>query len=136
MILDSSTKFFKNLPIDIQRNYKTLRMFSMNYSRHNLKICPNVMCLGVLEPQYGNFMVCNTCSNSFCPRCLHLAHIGPCAPFEVKFFQCTIAYEQCKRCQSMVKKVEGSRKMSCKCGIEYCYVCGQPWQSTHEGNHN
>ena len=36
----------------------------------------------------------------------------------------------------MIERTEGCNHMTCKCGNQFCYVCGANWNTAHYGNHN
>lgn len=37
-------------------------------------------------------------------------------------------WQQCGKCKHMIELGEGCRHITCKCGYEFCYSCGKPWQ--------
>ncbi|GAB4815538.1 hypothetical protein N2152v2_002584 [Parachlorella kessleri] len=36
-------------------------------------------------------------------------------------------WRRCAQCRHMIELGEGCRHMTCKCGYEFCYICGKPW---------
>ncbi|XP_062196254.1 E3 ubiquitin-protein ligase RSL1-like isoform X2 [Phragmites australis] len=43
-------------------------------------------------------------------------------------------WKRCPRCQFFVEKVDGCLHITCRCGFEFCYVCGTNWLGmTHSG---
>ena len=84
--MDSKGDFFKKLPIDVQRNYRTVKEMMQKSMTKYLKICPNDGCNGVLRQVYQNVLTCNNCSNAFCARCVLPVHDGECRSYEPHFF--------------------------------------------------
>ena len=39
----------------------------------------------------------------------------------------------CPHCAAFVQKAEGCRHITCKCGGEFCYICGEPYASCAQG---
>ena len=37
-------------------------------------------------------------------------------------------WRPCPQCHHMIELFEGCRHMTCKCGFEFCYTCGTPWE--------
>ncbi|KAJ7296795.1 hypothetical protein O6H91_Y098800 [Diphasiastrum complanatum] len=38
-------------------------------------------------------------------------------------------WKRCKECRCMIELAEGCFHMTCRCGYEFCYVCGAPWKN-------
>lgn len=52
------------------------------------------------------------------------------------FFENNLHYRQCKKCKFVIQKNQGCNHMTCRCGFQFCYVCGANWQQAHYGNHD
>jgi IBR domain, a half RING-finger domain len=39
--------------------------------------------------------------------------------------------QRCRRCHAAIEKNEGCRHMTCRCGYEFCWTCGQEWTRSH-----
>jgi len=37
-------------------------------------------------------------------------------------------WQRCARCRQIVEKTSGCRHIVCRCGCEFCYVCGSEWK--------
>ncbi|MCO5558375.1 hypothetical protein L7F22_011957 [Adiantum nelumboides] len=37
-------------------------------------------------------------------------------------------WQRCKKCRRMIELSEGCYHMTCRCGYEFCYVCGKEWK--------
>ena len=81
-------------------------------------------------------MVCNECSKEYCGKCLLAVHVGDCDQQEVKFFEENLHYRQCKKCKTIVEKIQGCNHITCRCKYQFCYVCGAKWSVEHYGNHD
>ncbi|PLB49144.1 hypothetical protein P170DRAFT_446878 [Aspergillus steynii IBT 23096] len=82
--------------------------------------------------------------HGFCTRCLERTHLAcrslehPRAncPYDLPL-QAVIAmaqekqWQRCFRCRTMVELSHGSLHMVCRCGHQFCYVCGQEWKTCH-----
>ncbi|KAK6153844.1 hypothetical protein DH2020_013483 [Rehmannia glutinosa] len=42
-------------------------------------------------------------------------------------------WQRCPSCKFYVEKNEGCLHMTCRCGFEFCYACGETWSFTHGG---
>jgi hypothetical protein len=62
--------------------------------------------------------------------------MGDCDRQEVSFFENNLHYRQCKRCKMVVEKNQGCNHITCRCGYQFCYVCGAEWAPAHYGNHD
>jgi hypothetical protein len=135
-LLDMTTDFFKQLPADIQRSYRRMHQFYQTASDPNVKLCPKENCEGLIRTTLENVMVCDQCESTFCARCLLARHEGECDKHEVEFFESNLHYRQCVKCKFVIEKNQGCNHMTCRCGYQFCYVCGAVWAPAHYGNHD
>ena len=84
--LDMNTKFFKNLPVNVQKNYRKIYQFQLISKDPNVKLCPKENCEGIMKPSAENVMICDSCHQQFCGKCLLPSHEGNCDQEEVNFF--------------------------------------------------
>ena len=54
----------------------------------------------------------------------------------MEFFEQNLRYRQCRRCKFIIEKSAGCNHMRCRCGYQFCYVCGKRWAAAHYGNHD
>ncbi|GLJ26381.1 hypothetical protein SUGI_0508370 [Cryptomeria japonica] len=40
-------------------------------------------------------------------------------------------WRRCTKCKHMIELAEGCNHMTCRCGFEFCYVCGAEWKNKH-----
>lgn len=41
-------------------------------------------------------------------------------------------WQRCKKCRRMIELAEGCFHMTCRCGYEFCYLCGEPWKNKRQ----
>lgn len=68
---------------------------------------------------------------SYCSQCNFRQHEGECDPHHLIFFQDTLHYRQCSKCKNVIEKSSGCNHMTCKCGYQFCYLCGYKWRQSH-----
>ena len=134
--VDTKGALFKGLPIDIQRNFKKAQNFFETAKDPNSKLCPRPSCEGVIRLTSKQVMVCDECASKYCSQCLLAAHPGDCDQKEVEFFEKNLHYRQCKRCRFIIEKNQGCNHITCRCGYQFCYVCGADWKAAHYGDHD
>lgn len=79
---------------------------------------------------------CSLCNFNTCTTCKATSHDGPCLaePNEAEQQTLHLANEQgwqsCQRCKQIVDLIPGGcNHMTCRCGHQFCYACGQRWKS-------
>ncbi|KAF2263174.1 hypothetical protein CC78DRAFT_569198 [Lojkania enalia] len=53
---------------------------------------------------------------------------------EDRKFEITVkekGYQKCYNCESTIELIEACNHISCECGAEFCYICGEPWEDIH-----
>ncbi|GAB4815539.1 hypothetical protein N2152v2_002585 [Parachlorella kessleri] len=108
--------------------------------------CPNPHCSAPFhlegEPAPNSPQICPACSHKIFPYCRVVWHKG----FSCVEYQALPTTERqpedlavlreaqrrrwcrCAQCRHMIELGEGCRHMTCKCGYEFWYACGKPWQ--------
>jgi hypothetical protein len=81
-------------------------------------------------------MVCNSCSGKFCSKCLMKAHIGHCDDSYAVYLWNKLNYKRCQQCRVFIEKNQGCNHITCRCGYQFCYVCGEPWSMIHFEPHD
>eukprot|EP00741_Cyanophora_paradoxa_P017154 tig00020960_g16566.t1 len=46
------------------------------------------------------------------------------------------AMRRCRRCRAMVERSSGCNHMTCRCGYQFCYLCGGEYTPDHFGEDN
>ncbi|RYP17646.1 hypothetical protein DL767_009972 [Monosporascus sp. MG133] len=77
---------------------------------------------------------CGECGARTCTECKAAAHGGGDCPNDVQLQQVIqLAREQgwqrCQNCWGMVELNMGCNHMTCRCGFQFCYVCGSRWKT-------
>ncbi|KAI3797564.1 hypothetical protein L1987_32822 [Smallanthus sonchifolius] len=88
---------------------------------------------------------CPNCNRLFCAQCKVAWHCGmSCSEFEsLKKGELNVDdnmlmnlaknknWMRCSNCKFFVEKVDGCKHISCRCGHEFCYGCGNVYTTTH-----
>ena len=81
-------------------------------------------------------LTCPLCNINTCASCRAASHARPCSvdPNEAEQQTRQLANEQgwqsCQRCNQIVDLIPGGcNHMTCRCGHQFCYVCGQRWKT-------
>ena len=96
-------------------------------------MCPKEDCEGIISkiPTEQYFMICDKCSIKYCSKCLMKAHIGHCDDSYAVFLWNRLNYRRCKKCGIFIEKNQGCNHITCRCGHQFCYICGEPWSMIH-----
>ncbi|KIW15066.1 hypothetical protein PV08_07853 [Exophiala spinifera] len=102
--------------------------------------CPNVRCSKWIPPANlrrtrHSDQKCPYCSGKICSICRGSAH-GKSVDCPQDFgLEATISlaelegWRRCHSCRALVERASGCRHMTCKCGSQFCYVCGAKWRT-------
>ncbi|OQE41209.1 hypothetical protein PENCOP_c005G04952 [Penicillium coprophilum] len=120
-------------------NYEELRNFSerdLEWSTMDRLYCANPTCSKFIPPfAYQN-------EHGTCPACHQQTHL-PCRSLAHPRVDCPMDeslhavlemaeaenWRRCFNCQTMVALNLGCNHMTCRCGREFCYVCGLVWKA-------
>ena len=110
------------------------------------KQCPHADCPFRFIPYNANrpeSIVCPVCTDRYCSHCLsdHDVDRITCEQARIErereanpdlANEADLAWiaentKQCVRCGNAVERNAGCNHMTCKCGYEFCYVCGKAW---------
>lgn len=111
--------------------------------------CPNpVGCTGIIHvevpPLQGQGVTCEVCHHPYCLRCSGDPH-RPATCDDMRSWRrycsaegANIAFilvrtKRCPKCHRDIEKNGGCNHMTCKCGHQFCWVCGYDWAS-HSGD--
>lgn len=85
---------------------------------------------------------CKQCHKLFCIECRVPWHIGmSCQEYQRRAPQLhsvdakfhllakNSRWKRCTKCKHMIELAEGCNHMTCRCGFEFCYVCGAEWKN-------
>ncbi|KAL7802171.1 hypothetical protein V8C44DRAFT_353561 [Trichoderma aethiopicum] len=110
------------------------------YSSGNQVYCPSRRCGELIKPtsfyrgEDGRRVArCSRCKTKVCPRCSSKWHSSTECPRDEgtdKFLDQAKeeGWKRCYKCKSMVELKEGCNHMTCRCGAEFCMICGTKWK--------
>ncbi|KFZ20941.1 hypothetical protein V502_02968 [Pseudogymnoascus sp. VKM F-4520 (FW-2644)] len=81
----------------------------------------------------GEGAECHECGSMTCTTCKAAAHAGDC-PNDAALQQVLETarengWQRCYSCWRLVELDHGCNHMTCRCGAQFCYVCGQKWKN-------
>ncbi|OJD10832.1 hypothetical protein AJ78_08260 [Emergomyces pasteurianus Ep9510] len=100
----------------------------------NRTYCSNPVCSIYLRPDIFELNIgkCSACEHSTCLLCKKSAHSGNCVDekLEQAFLDLvrTEEWQQCFKCRSVVELRTGCYHITCRCGAQFCYLCGTEWK--------
>ncbi|KAL7915993.1 hypothetical protein GGI35DRAFT_473308 [Trichoderma velutinum] len=111
------------------------------YSTGNRVYCPSKRCGEWIKPtsfyrgEDGRRVArCGRCKTKVCPKCSGKWHSSTECPRDEetnRFLDQAKeeGWKRCYKCKSMVELKEGCNHMTCRCGAEFCMICGTKWKS-------
>ncbi|KAI0834070.1 hypothetical protein F5Y06DRAFT_177752 [Hypoxylon sp. FL0890] len=124
--------------VDFKRTWN--RKFH-EFSTRNRVYCPGKRCGQWIRPDQirrhrsgRKSGECDSCHTKVCCDCNNRWHgSGPCPPDEETNQILQQAKEEgwqrCYNCRNMVELKEGCNHMTCRCGAEFCMICGLKWKT-------
>ncbi|KAG8999226.1 hypothetical protein FRB94_006360 [Tulasnella sp. JGI-2019a] len=109
--------------------------------------CPDPACGAPIEEpserlsSHLRVVACPRCRVDICFRCRQLDHPGRTCKEANTNKSDTALYElaqrlhwrRCPKCKILVERIEGCKHMTCRCGHEFCHLCGSLWVSRCTG---
>ncbi|PQE30433.1 IBR finger domain protein [Rutstroemia sp. NJR-2017a WRK4] len=106
----------------------------IEFSTIDRTYCCIPTCSSFIDPQYidSDIATCPDCSTTTCAIC-KAAHEGDC-PNDVALQRILEVarenkWQRCYECNALVELDHGCNHIICRCGAEFCYVCGDPWKT-------
>ncbi|KAI1608907.1 hypothetical protein EDD37DRAFT_612212 [Exophiala viscosa] len=104
--------------------------------------CPNAKCLKWIPPaklhrHRNTNQKCPHCACALCSICRGQAHDRTSDCPQDYGLEATMSladsegWRRCYKCRTLVERSTGCRHMTCKCGAQFCYVCGVKWRTCH-----
>ncbi|OCK75733.1 hypothetical protein K432DRAFT_255129, partial [Lepidopterella palustris CBS 459.81] len=96
--------------------------------------CSNKDCVKFIRPYHirAGVALCPSCSHGTCALCKRPVHQGLCPDDpSVKMLMDlagTEKWQRCNNCNNMIELTIGCFHMSCRCGNQFCYLCGVKWK--------
>ncbi|KAK4269544.1 hypothetical protein QN277_022688 [Acacia crassicarpa] len=111
------------------------------------KDCSAMMLVENEEDQGAEETECLACHRMFCARCNVSWHPGvDCEEYQklnenerqredllVRQLAKEKKWRRCPKCRFYVEKLIGCLHITCRCKYQFCYACGEEWNSTHGG---
>ncbi|OTA67287.1 hypothetical protein K449DRAFT_325029 [Hypoxylon sp. EC38] len=108
---------------------------ALEYSTPRRTYCHNSRCNKFIpSTNYANdIATCNQCGSQTCMVCKGASHNGDCPNDEQLQQVLQLAEEQhwqrCQNCWALVELNFGCNHMTCRCGHDFCYICGARWKT-------
>ncbi|GAB1318988.1 RBR-type E3 ubiquitin transferase [Madurella fahalii] len=112
----------------------------MEYTTRSRLYCPSRRCGEWIRPEDirregGRGQAkCSRCSTKVCASCSGKWHYPSECPRDKESIQFPDqakreAWQRCHRCKAMIELRDGCDHMTCRCGAEFCVVCGGKWKT-------
>ncbi|KAL9100122.1 MAG: hypothetical protein Q9163_004465 [Psora crenata] len=115
------------------------------FTTKNRLYCPTRGCGAWIKPRYifldrssgpnggRKYGVCKTCKRRVCCTCNNKYHASrecPKDPATQEFLKTAKeqGWQRCYNCKATVELAHGCNHMTCRCGAEFCMVCGTEWK--------
>ncbi|KAK1774361.1 hypothetical protein QBC45DRAFT_337757 [Copromyces sp. CBS 386.78] len=106
----------------------------LEYETPNPIYCSQPTCSVFIPPQgiHNNIGTCVKCRTRTCVLCKGQAHVGRDCPQDTSA-QVVLemaereGWRRCYSCHRMVELNYGCNHITCLCGAEFCYACGERW---------
>ncbi|KAG8420645.1 hypothetical protein J3459_010861 [Metarhizium acridum] len=111
------------------------RAKELEHGTPNRTYCHNSPCSTFIPPQFirGNRATCVKCYSSTCTSCKGPAHESDCPPDVATLHVLRMAndrgWQRCSSCRILVELSTGCNHITCRCGAQFCYVCGERWKT-------
>ncbi|KAK8029520.1 IBR finger domain protein [Apiospora rasikravindrae] len=108
---------------------------ALEFSTPRRTYCHNHQCAAFIPPTHydNDVAACERCNRRTCMTCKQASHDGDCPNDEHLGQTLQLAREQgwqrCQNCWGMVELNTGCNHMTCRCGFQFCYVCGAHWKT-------
>ncbi|PWY92177.1 hypothetical protein BO70DRAFT_367399 [Aspergillus heteromorphus CBS 117.55] len=120
-------------------HYDELRAFSeraMEWTAKDRLYCADPTCSRFIPPFSieDELGTCESCKQQTHLTCRSLAHPGIDCPMDealhtVLEMADSENWRRCFHCQTMVELQHGCNHITCRCGREFCYICGRVWRT-------
>ncbi|EED14044.1 IBR finger domain protein [Talaromyces stipitatus ATCC 10500] len=106
----------------------------IEFETPNRTYCYNTQCSVFIPPAHinGEIATCPNCGFTTCTSCKARAHTGDCLDEATQQLMATArenGWQRCYSCWRMVELNYGCNHMTCRCGAQFCYNCGERWKT-------
>jgi hypothetical protein len=120
---------------DVSEEFKdSYNLLELELTTINPLYCSNKQCGRFVPPvryEDSKAAVCEHCAESTCTRCRMKSHGDDLCQDTLMGMAMNLAntngWKTCPRCMNVVEKSSGCNHITCRCGQEFCYVCGGEW---------
>ncbi|KAJ5584347.1 uncharacterized protein N7459_004147 [Penicillium hispanicum] len=95
--------------------------------------CSNKLCSAYILPEHvqGYTGICRECKQETCTLCKQPSHTDECDEIqdELRELGKTQGWQECAKCGHLLELHTGCYHMTCRCGHQFCYLCGLPWKT-------
>ncbi|KOS20501.1 hypothetical protein ESCO_005344 [Escovopsis weberi] len=128
------------IPLEANQTFLTakiqddFRAKSIEYGTPNRTYCHEPTCSAFISTRFifGDRAYCDQCGAVTCTTCKGAAHDEDCSEDastqEVLRLARENGWQRCQGCKSMVELNTGCNHMTCRCGSQFCYICGVQWK--------
>ncbi|KAK0761166.1 hypothetical protein N5P37_006112 [Trichoderma harzianum] len=120
------------LPAELVGEY---RAKELEYGTPNRTYCHQPACSAFIPSQFiqGDVATCIKCRSETCTICKGQSHDDHCpedaATLEVLRIAKENGWQRCYSCHRLVDLSTGCNHITCRCGAQFCYVCGAQWKT-------
>ncbi|TWU74124.1 hypothetical protein ED733_005266 [Metarhizium rileyi] len=107
----------------------------LEYATENRTYCHRAGCSAFIPKPFiqDDIAPCVECQSTTCAICKGPYHGGDCpedvATMELLRVAEENGWQRCYSCRRMVDLELGCNHIICRCGAQFCYVCGEPWKT-------
>ena len=98
--------------------------------------CPRPSCGSFLGTIDAPTRACEKCERQVCTNCREIIwgtveeHVcGVTEEDAVMRLARDSGWQRCNSCRSLVERISGCHRISCRCGSQFCYMCGAAWKT-------
>ncbi|KAK0634232.1 hypothetical protein B0T17DRAFT_621749 [Bombardia bombarda] len=121
------------LPSEVLREFEEKKT---EFGTPNRTYCHAPSCSSFVSPQFieNGIARCVKCHTATCTTCKGRSHQGsdcPNDPAVRSLLDLAIeqGWKRCVSCHHMVELDHGCNHITCKCGTQFCYICGERWKT-------
>ncbi|OLN81204.1 putative E3 ubiquitin-protein ligase ARI5 [Colletotrichum chlorophyti] len=125
-----------HLPFLSPRIVGEFRAKEIEFSTQNRTYCYEKTCSTFIPPTFirDDIATCPRCRQKTCVMCKGAQHRRQdCAEDTLTQDLLQIAaangWQRCYSCRRVVELLYGCNHMTCPCGAQFCYLCGEPWKT-------
>ncbi|KAI2641523.1 hypothetical protein GGS26DRAFT_585914 [Hypomontagnella submonticulosa] len=114
---------------------QNFREKSIEFTTSRRTYCHNPRCSQFIPPtNYADDTAsCSRCGQQTCMTCKGASHHGDCPNDESLHQVLQLAgqqlWQRCQNCRAMIELNVGCNHITCRCGHQFCYVCGALWRT-------